>query len=118
MPESAVLMIGEAGADAERLDLLAGYLRSELESLDGVTVGRDTGSPAPPGARGLDLIAADGLVVGLARSDALRGVTTRFGTGCTAARRQPGSSGSRSAVTCWNCRTRPPSPNRIWSRCS
>jgi hypothetical protein len=62
------LRLAEAGADAERLAELAGFLRQELLSLDveDVTTLR-TGEP-PPGARAFDVIAVGGLLVTLGRS--------------------------------------------------
>jgi hypothetical protein len=58
----------EAGADAERLDALAGFLRNDLLQLDvkDVTVLRV--GDAPPGARAFDVAAVGGLLVSLGHS--------------------------------------------------
>jgi hypothetical protein len=69
------LQLSEDGADAERLDALTGLLRGELLQLDveDVTALR-AGEPAP-GARGVDVAAVGGLLVGLGSSaDGLRAV--------------------------------------------
>jgi hypothetical protein len=71
------VQLSEDGADAERLDVLTGFLREELLQLDveNVTALR-AGSP-PPGARTIDVVAVGGLLVSLGRSaDALRAVVS------------------------------------------
>ena len=60
--------IAEEGADAERLNALAGYLRSELRLLDVDDVTAMRGGEAPSGARGLDVVALGGLIVSLGSS--------------------------------------------------
>lgn len=70
MPGSAVVRVDEEGADAERLDTLARFLRAELDELDSVEVG-GLRSDAPVGTRGLDLAAAGALVVSLTQAGAL-----------------------------------------------
>ncbi len=69
------LQLSEEGADAERLDALTGLLRGELLQLDVEDVtGLRAGEPAP-GARGLDVAAVGGLLVGLGGSaEGLRSV--------------------------------------------
>ena len=69
------LHLSEDGADAERIDMLTGFLRRDLRELDVEDVTTlPTGEP-PPGARALDAVAVGGLLVSLGRSaDALRGV--------------------------------------------
>lgn len=68
MPQELRVRLDEDGADDERLDTLAGYLREELVQLDveDVTALR-TGEP-PAGARAIDLVAAGGLLVSLGQS--------------------------------------------------
>lgn len=66
------MSIGELGADAERLDQLAGYLRVELSEIDGVACERLRSAGVPEGARGVDLAAAGAVVVSLAKSGALK----------------------------------------------
>jgi hypothetical protein len=62
------LQISEEGADAERLGVLAGYLRAELAQLDvqGVTT-LSAGEP-PAGARASGLVVAGGLLASLGQS--------------------------------------------------
>src|SRR5256885_4326860 len=59
------LQLSEDGADAERLDVLTGYLRQELLQLDIDDVSRARAGDAPPGARAIDAVALGGLVVSL-----------------------------------------------------
>jgi len=61
-----VLTVDELGADPERLDVLSLQLREELLATDAEDVARLRAGDAPPGTRGLDLVAAGGLVVTLA----------------------------------------------------
>lgn len=78
------LLMAEEGADPERLDVLAGFLREELLQLDveGVTALR-TGVP-PPGARVFDVAAVGGLLVSLGGSaDGLRSVVSAIRTWLT-----------------------------------
>lgn len=60
-----IIEVAEDGADAERIDALAGYLRQELLQLDVADVTRAPGGVAPPGSRGLDVAAIGALMVGL-----------------------------------------------------
>jgi hypothetical protein len=62
------LQLVEDGADAERLDTLTGYLRSELLQLDVEDVSRVQAGGAPPGARAIDVVALGGLIVSLGRT--------------------------------------------------
>jgi hypothetical protein len=62
------LQLVEDGADAERLDTLTGYLRSELLQLDVEDVSRVQARGAPPGARAIDVVALGGLIVSLGRT--------------------------------------------------
>jgi hypothetical protein len=71
------VQLSEDGADAERLDVLTGYLREELlqlevEDVTALRVGRP-----PPGARVFDVVAVGGLLVTLGRSaEGLRAVVS------------------------------------------
>ncbi len=62
------LQLVEDGADAERLDTLTGYLRSELLQLDVDDVSRVQTGDVPPGARAIDVVALGGLIVSLGRT--------------------------------------------------
>ena len=62
------LQLVEDGADAERLDTLTGYLRSELLQLDVEDVSRVQTGDVPPGARAIDVVALGGLIVSLGRT--------------------------------------------------
>ena len=62
------LRLAEDGADAERLDVLAGYLRLELLQLDVENVTALGAGEAPSGARAFDVVAVGGLLVTLGRS--------------------------------------------------
>jgi hypothetical protein len=62
------LFLEEDGADAERIDQLTGHLRREIDQLEvedvrGLPVGE-----APPGTRGLEIMAVGGLLVTLGKS--------------------------------------------------
>ena len=62
------VQLSEAGADAERLDTLTGYLRQELLQLDVVDVTALRAGPPPPGTRAIDALAIGGLLVTLSRT--------------------------------------------------
>jgi hypothetical protein len=62
------LLLSEAGAGAERVEKLTGYLREELVQLDVGRVTRLSAGPPPPGARALDVVAVGGLLVSLTSS--------------------------------------------------
>src|SRR5262249_31747798 len=62
------LQISEQGADAERLAVLAGYLRGELLRLDVEEVTALPAGEAPPGARGIDVAAVGALLVAVGQS--------------------------------------------------
>jgi hypothetical protein len=62
------LELAEAGADAERLAELAGFLRQDLLALDVEDVTALRAGEAPPGARAFDMVAVGGLLVTLGRS--------------------------------------------------
>jgi len=64
------LVLSEAGADAERVDKLTGYLREELVQLGVGRVTRLGAGPPPPGTRALDVVAVGGLLVSLSSSAA------------------------------------------------
>ena len=66
MTRSMVLTVDEVGADPERLDVLSLQLREELLATDAEDVARLRAGDAPPGTRGVDLVAAGGLVVTVA----------------------------------------------------
>lgn len=75
------LLLAEEGADAERLDTLTGFLRTELlqGDVEDVTALR-TGAP-PPGARAFDVVAVGGLLVSLGPAAAgLRSVVSAIRT--------------------------------------
>ena len=57
--------VAEDGADAERIDVLTGYLRQELLQLDVDDVRRAREGDAPADARGLDVAAIGALLVTL-----------------------------------------------------
>lgn len=59
------VQLAEAGADAERLDELTGYLRQELLELDVEDVTAIPAGDAPPGTRAFEAIAVGGLLVTL-----------------------------------------------------
>ena len=62
------VQLSESGADAERLDMLTGFLRQELLQLDvGDVTALRAGAP-PPGARAIDAIAIGGLLITLNRT--------------------------------------------------
>jgi hypothetical protein len=69
MPDDMRLHLAEEGAGAEHIDALTGYLRRELLHLD-VEVTALPGGDAPPGTRGLDVVAVGGLLVSLGNSAA------------------------------------------------
>jgi hypothetical protein len=67
----------EEGADAERLDQVTGYLRSEMLELDVDDVTALPAGEAPPGARGFDPAMVGGLMVTLGHStQALQTIVT------------------------------------------
>lgn len=59
------LQLAEEGADAERLDMLARFLRQELLQLDVENVTALPAGEPPPGARGWDAEMIGGLLVAL-----------------------------------------------------
>lgn len=59
------LQLAEEGTDAERLDVLTGFLRHEVLQLDVKDVTKLPAGEPPPGARGLDAAAVGGLLVDL-----------------------------------------------------
>jgi hypothetical protein len=67
------IQVTEEGADAERLDVLTGYLRRDLVQLDLEDVAALRAGPPPPGARSFDAVAIGGLIVAVGGSvDGLR----------------------------------------------
>lgn len=71
------LQLSEDGADAERLDALAGYLRQELLQLDVEDVTALRAGQPPPGTRVFDVVAVGGLLIELGRSaEGLRAVVS------------------------------------------
>ncbi|KFZ80445.1 hypothetical protein ED92_24115 [Amycolatopsis sp. MJM2582] len=71
------VQLGEEGADAERVERLAGYLRGELIDRGVSDVKALPAGEAPPGSRGFDVATAGGLLVTLGKSaDGLRSVVT------------------------------------------
>jgi hypothetical protein len=72
-----VLRVSEDGADAERLDVLAGYLRAELVQLDVDHIARLPGGEPPPGTRGSSVATVGGLLVSLGQSaEALQAIVS------------------------------------------
>jgi hypothetical protein len=65
MPRDLFVYVAEEGADAQRVDLLTGYLRTELLHLDvaDVEVSVLHEGELPPGARAIDVAALGGLLV-------------------------------------------------------
>jgi hypothetical protein len=70
MADDVRLHLSEEGAGAERIDALTGYLRQELLQLDVDDVTALPGGDAPPGTRGLDVVAVGGLLVSLGHTAA------------------------------------------------
>jgi len=69
------VQISEDGADAERLDALSRYLRSELLELDVENVTALPGDESPPGARVFETAVAGGLLVTIGEAaDSFRAV--------------------------------------------
>jgi hypothetical protein len=74
------LQISEEGADAERLAVLAGYLRTELLQLDVDGVVALRAGEAPPGAKAFGAAAVGALLVALGQSaDGLHSVVSVIG---------------------------------------
>jgi len=74
------LQICEEGADAERLAVLAGYLRAELLQLNVEDVSTPQAGEAPPGARVVGAAAIGALLVTLGQSaEGLRSVVSVIG---------------------------------------
>ncbi|MGK4595490.1 MULTISPECIES: hypothetical protein [Amycolatopsis] len=77
MTAAVRVQLGEEGADAERVERLAGYLRGELIDRGVADVKALPAGEAPPGSRGFDVATAGGLLVTLGKSaDGLRSVVT------------------------------------------
>jgi hypothetical protein len=75
MDSEVRLQVSEEGADAERLDAVAAYLRRDLLQLDVEGVTAVPAGPPPGGARAVDATAIGGLLVALGSSaDGLRSV--------------------------------------------
>ncbi len=68
MTSAVRIQLGEDGADAERVERLAGYLRGELLDRGVADVKALPAGPAPPGSRGFDVATAGGLLVTLGKS--------------------------------------------------
>jgi hypothetical protein len=74
------LQISEEGADAERLAMLAGYLRAELLQLDVEDVTAPRVGEAPPGARADSVAVVGALLVALGQSaEGLRALVSVIG---------------------------------------
>ncbi|MFJ8910143.1 hypothetical protein [Amycolatopsis sp. NPDC102389] len=75
MTAAVRVQLGEDGADAERVEQLAGYLRGELIDRGVADVKALPAGEAPPGSRGFDPAMAGGLLITLGKSaDGLRSV--------------------------------------------
>ncbi|MEV6303288.1 hypothetical protein AB0M02_28015 [Actinoplanes sp. NPDC051861] len=75
MTHDLMLRLSEDGADAERVEMLTGYLRRELVQLDVDDVRQQRGGEAPPGTRGFDPAMAGALLVSLgSNAESLRAV--------------------------------------------
>jgi hypothetical protein len=70
MDKDLRLQLSEEGADAERLAVLSGYLRSELLQLDVEDVRALPAGEPPPGARGSDAATVGALLIALGQSAA------------------------------------------------
>jgi hypothetical protein len=69
------LQLSEEGADADRVDVLTGYLRRELVQLDVEDVAALRADEAPAGSRAFDVAVVGGLLVTLGHSaEGLRSV--------------------------------------------
>jgi hypothetical protein len=69
------VQLGEEGADAERLDVLTGFLRRELLELDVQDVTALSAGRPPAGTRAVDVAAVGALLVTLGKSaEGLRAV--------------------------------------------
>ena len=68
MDKDLRLQLSEEGADAERLAVLTGYLRSELLQLDVEDVRALRAGESPPGARGFDAATVGALLIALGQS--------------------------------------------------
>jgi hypothetical protein len=60
--------LSEEGADAERLDTLAGFLRADIRQLDVEDVTSVPAGESPPGARAFEVAAVGQLLVTLGQS--------------------------------------------------
>jgi hypothetical protein len=75
MDRNLRVQLSEEGADAERVDVLAGYLRAELLQLDVEDVTSIGAGEAPPGTRGSEVSVVGGLLVTVGQAaDSLRSV--------------------------------------------
>ncbi|WP_410579990.1 hypothetical protein [Amycolatopsis sp. lyj-108] len=75
MTSAVRVQLGEDGADAERVDQLTGYLRSELIDRGVAEVKALPAGPPPPGSRAFDVATVGGLLVTLGQSaEGLRSV--------------------------------------------
>jgi hypothetical protein len=68
MDKDLRLQLSEEGADAERLAMLTGYLRSELLRLDVEDVKALPAGQPPPGSRAFDGVTVGGLLIALGQS--------------------------------------------------
>lgn len=68
MRQDLQVYLSEDGADDQRLDMLAGYLRDELLQLDVQNVTALRAGEPPPGSRGLEIAAAGALLVSISQS--------------------------------------------------
>ena len=97
------LLVSEGDADAERLAVLAGYLRAELVQLDVEDVTWLPAGEPPPGARAFGVVAVGGLLVSLGQFlEGLQSVLSTISGWLRRgeARKRAGGCGWNSTVTC------------------
>ena len=99
------LQLSEEGADAERLAVLTGYLRTELLQLDVEDVRALPAGEPPPGARGFDVAAAGALLIALGQSaEGLRVVVSVIRGWLRRGEGKAARCGWNSAAMRWNSR--------------
>lgn len=85
-----LIIIDEAGSDAERLEQLSERVRADLLELDVEDVKRVSEGSAPPGTRGIDLAAVSAFIVAIGGSaEAINQVVTAMRAWVGAGRAAP-----------------------------